>query len=79
MIVKGVELNDVDFDNLLIEVDLILKKSKNFNSPTYTNKVLKSINDLWIFVKPTQLEFIELLQPLNIIWVDCEIKVNTEI
>lgn len=71
MIVQGIETNN--FDALIIQVDNLLRQSTEFTSPTYQIKELKSVNDLWILVKPTQPEFVELLEPLNINWTEIEI------
>jgi len=74
MITLGIELTENEWNALLPEVDDLLKQSSEFTSPTYSLKGLKSVNDLFILVKPTQTEFIELLQPLNLNWIDVEIK-----
>ncbi len=76
MIIQGVELNNQEWEQLLPQVDELLRQSPEFTSPTYSLKSLKSINNLWILVKPTQKEFVELLKPLNLKWVDVELKVN---
>lgn len=78
MITQGIELNNQEWEQLLPQVDELLRKSPEFTSPTYSLKGLKSVNDLWILVKPIQAEFIELLKPLNINWEDIEILQNTE-
>lgn len=75
MTTLGIELTEQDWDTLLPQVDNLLKQSTDFTSPTYSLKGLESVNDLWILVKPTQLEFVELLEPLNLKWVDVELKV----
>ena len=77
--IKGVEKTDKEFDVLIQQIDDILKQNKEFTSPTFCGKGLLSVNGLNIIPMPKQEVFIELLKPLNIIWVDCEIKVNTEI
>jgi hypothetical protein len=73
MTTLGIELSEQEWDTLLPQINEILKQSTDFTSPTYSLKGLKSVNDLWILVKPTQTEFIELLQPLNLEWVEVEI------
>lgn len=73
MIIQGVELNNQEWEQLLPKIDNLLMQSNEFTSPTYSLKGLKSVNDLWILVKPTQPEFIELLEPLNINWTEIEI------
>lgn len=75
----GLELNDIDFDNLLVKVDELLKQSKDFTSLSYTGKSLKTVNGLWFFAKPDRNDFIELLKPLNIEWVEVELMVNDEL
>lgn len=76
MIIQGIELTNQEWDVLLPQVDELLSQSTDFTSPTYSLKGLKSVNDLWILVKPTQPEFIELLQPLNLEWKKVEIMIN---
>ena len=76
MIIQGVELNNQEWEQLLPKIDNLLMQSNEFTSPTYSLKGLKSVNDLWILVKPTQPEFIELLQPLNLEWKKVEIMIN---
>ena len=73
MITQGIELNNQEWQQLLPQVDELLRQSPEFTSPTYSLQGLKSVNDLWILVKPTQTEFIELLQPLNLNWQEVEI------
>lgn len=73
MIIQGVELNNQEWEELLPQVDNLLRQSPEFTSPTYSLKGVKSVNGLWVLVKPTQTEFIELLQPLNLDWVEVEI------
>lgn len=75
----GIELNDIDFDNLLVKVDELLKQSKEFTSSSYTGKSLKTVNGLWFFAKPDRADFIDLLKPLNIKWVEVELMVNDEL
>jgi hypothetical protein len=79
MFIKGIELTGEDWDNLLPQIDELLRQSPEFTSPTYSLQGLKSVNDLWILVKPTQPEFIELLKPLNLNWQDVEILINDEL
>lgn len=73
MIVQGIELTENQWDELLPQVDNLLSQSTEFTSPTYSLKGLKSVNDLWILVKPIYSEFITLLEPLNINWTEIEI------
>jgi len=75
----GLELNDVDFDNLLVKVDELLKQSKEFTSLSYTGKSLKTVNGLWFFAKPDREDFIELLKPLNLNWQELEILIDDEL
>ena len=42
-------------------------------------KSLKSVNDLFILVKPDKKEFIDLLAKLNLQWAEIEIKKQEEI
>lgn len=79
MITQGIELNNQEWEELLPKVDELLRQSPEFTSPTYSLQGLKSVNDLWILVKPTQPEFIELLQPLNLNWQEVEILINDEL
>lgn len=73
MITQGIELNNHEWEELLPQVDELLRQSNEFTSPTYSLKGLKSVNDLWILVKPKQEEFINLLLPLNINWTNVEV------
>lgn len=57
----GVEITDKDWNSTILEVDAKLKKFKDFTSPTYQLKGLKSINDKWILLKPKQAHFCEVL------------------
>lgn len=75
----GLELNDIDFDNLLVKVDELLKQSKDFTSLSYTGKSLKTVNGLWFFAKPDRNDFIELLKPLNLNWQEVEILIDDEL
>jgi hypothetical protein len=75
----GLELNDIDFDNLLVKVDELLKKSPEFTSLSYTGKSLKTVNGLWFFAKPDREDFIELLKPLNLNWQELEILIDDEL
>ena len=75
----GLELNDIDFDNLLVKVDELLKQSKEFTSLSYTGKSLKTVNGLWFFAKPDREDFIELLKPLNLNWQELEILIDDEL
>jgi len=76
MIIKAIELTDNEWDLLLPKIDEILIKNEDFTSPTYSEKGLKSINDLWILVKPERENFVELLTPLNINWTNCEVRIG---
>lgn len=73
MIVQGIELTSEEFDLKIKEVDNILNQFDDFTSPTYQIKGLKSVNDLFILIKPIQNHYI---QALRINWVDIELKVN---
>lgn len=79
MIIQGVELNNQEWEQLLPQVDELLRQSPEFTSPTYSLKGVKSVNDLWILVKPKQEEFINLLAKLNLQWAEIEIKKQEEI
>jgi hypothetical protein len=79
MIIQGVELSNQEWETILPQVDELLRQSPIFTSSTYSLQGLKSTNDLWVLVKPTQPEFIELLQPLNLNWVEVEIIQQGEI
>ena len=76
---QGIELSNQEWETILPQVDELLSQSTEFTSSTYSLQNLKSVNDLWILVKPTQSEFIELLQPLNLNWQEVEILINDEL
>lgn len=71
MKVIGVEILDKDWNSAILEVDTKLKKFKDFTSPTYQLKGLKSINDKWILLKPKQAHFCEVL---DFDWKEIDIK-----
>ena len=77
--ITGIELNNQQWEELLPQVDELLKQSPEFTSPTYSLKGLKSVNDLFILVKPDKKEFIDLLAKLNLQWAEIEIKKQEEI
>lgn len=67
----GVEITDKDWNSTILEVDAKLKKFKDFTSPTYQLKGLKSINNKFILLKPKQPHFCEVL---NFDWQEIEIQ-----
>ena len=71
MKVLGIEILDEDWISTILEVDTKLKNFKDFTSPTYQLKGLKSVNDKWILLKPKQLHFCEVL---DYDWNEIEIK-----
>lgn len=79
MITLGIELTNQEWEQLLPQVDELLRQSPEFTSPTYSLKSLKSVNDLFILVKPDKKEFIDLLAKLNLQWAEIEIKKQEEI
>lgn len=79
MITQGIELNNQEWEQFLPQVDELLRQSPEFTSPTYSLKSLKSVNDLFILVKPDKKEFIDLLAKLNLQWAEIEIKKQEEI
>lgn len=76
MTTLGVELTEQNFDELLPQVDELLKQSKDFTSPTYQLKGLKSINNKFILLKPKQAHFCEVL---NFDWQELEILQTDEL
>lgn len=79
MFIRGIELTSNEWDILLPQVDELLRQSPEFTSPTYSLKSLKSVNDLFILVKPDKKEFIDLLAKLKLQWAEIEIKKQEEI
>lgn len=76
MKVIGVEILDKDWNSTISEVDAVLNGFKDFNSPTYQLKGIKSVNDKWILLKPKQAHFCEVL---NFDWKELEILQTDEL
>ena len=76
MKVLGIEILDKDWNSTISEVDTKLKKFKDFTSPTYQLKGIKSINDKWILLKPKQEHFVKVL---DFDWKEYEILQSEEI
>ena len=76
MKVLGIEIENENWDLTIKSVDNKLSKFKDFTSPTYQLKGIKSINDKWILLKPKQAHFCEVL---DFDWQEYEIKKEVEV